>query len=709
MRNVFFLLLIFTSFTFAQYLDPFLQTKVNKLSKTGSEEILPLILSGDNSLADELIKNGFTVHTDLGNKATVRIPRSSLDKLLNIKGLHKVTLGAKLNPLNSETVTYQNVDVAYAKGYTGTNVIAGVIDTGIDFYHPMFIDADGNTRILYIWDQTVTSGTKPQGYNYGAEYTQSQINQDLNSGSPHSVVPQRDTNGHGTHVAGTFAGLDLEIAPPDTLHGGAKTANIIFVKTTMSQSDILDGISYIFDKAEALGKPCVINISLGSQAGPHDGTDDFTAAADALTGPGKVIVRSAGNDGRSYVHYYAENVTSSDAIEFGYTSLLSLWIEAGDNVGSVSLSWNHGSINNVVKGSHSSSGNVTLYLDPASASNNGQIAAWVVIDDSTGISQDDFTLTLNSLSDANSNGTIKRHAWSEEHAFYNPYGAFSQGTLYDYPHFPYTLSNGSCGDKVIVVGAFVSRHYWTSINSQPGQSWFSPGTGENGGITYFSSIGPTADGRNKPDIIAGGRLVLSAKSKDAASYNSQYYIPPSPYDEDYYYLQGTSMSSPAAAGAIALLLEKNPTWGPDEVLAYLSTHAQGTHRPDNVTAEQLEVKENPNTWDRVFGYGAVDLSGQFTAIAENDNAALTDFRLEQNYPNPFNPTTSISYQLASASNVELTIYNMLGQKIKTLVDERQQAGSYRVNFDGSGLASGIYVYKLKADQLVQSRKMILMR
>ncbi len=706
MRTVLFLLFISISFTFAQYLDPFLQTQVNKLSKQADDAVLPLIVSGDENLADELTKNGFTVYTDLGNRATVRIPRSALNKLLSVKGLHKVTLGAKLKPLNSKTVTYQNVDAAYAKGYTGTNVIAGVIDTGIDFYHPMFIDSNGNSRIIYIWDQTATSGTKPSGYNYGAEYTQSQINQDLSSGTPHSVVPQRDTNGHGTHVTGTFAGLDLGISPPDTLHGGAKTANIIFVKTTMSQSDILDGISYIFDKAEALGKPCVINISLGSQAGPHDGTDDFTAATDALTGPGKIIVRSAGNDGRSYVHYYAENVTSSDAIEFGYTPLLTVWVEQGDNVGTASLTWNSGSITGVVKGSYKSSGNVTLYLDAASASNNGQIAAWVVIDDSTGISTDDFTLTLNSLSDGNSSGTIKRHGWSEEHAFYSPYGAFSQGTLYDYPHYPYTISNGSCGKKVIVVGAFVSRHTWEAINGGP---WYSPGTGENGGIAYFSSIGPTSDGRNKPDIVAGGRLVLSAKSKDAASYNNDYYIPPAPYNEDYYYLQGTSMSSPSAAGAIALLLEKNPTWGPDEVIAYLATHAQGTNRPDGVTEAELKVKDNPNTWDRVFGYGAIDLNDQFTAIGDENNILLQDFRLEQNYPNPFNPSTSISYQLPTAGDVELTVYNVLGQKIRTLVKERQQAGQYKISFDGSGLASGVYLYKLKANNLVDTRKMILMR
>ena len=86
------------------------------------------------------------------------------------------------------------------------------------------------------------------------------------------------------------------------------------------------------------------------------------------------------------------------------------------------------------------------------------------------------------------------------------------------------------------------------------------------------------------------------------------------------------------------------------------------------------------------------------------------FDLAQNYPNPFNPTTTIAYRVSQASNVRLVIYNVLGQQIATPVRDFHSAGNYRLHFDGTGLTSGMYFYRLFSDgQLVQTRKMLLSR
>ena len=81
----------------------------------------------------------------------------------------------------------------------------------------------------------------------------------------------------------------------------------------------------------------------------------------------------------------------------------------------------------------------------------------------------------------------------------------------------------------------------------------------------------------------------------------------------------------------------------------------------------------------------------------------------QNYPNPFNPTTIITYSIAKESHVTLTVFNLLGQKVKTLVDQEKPIGTYIINFDSSGLSSGVYFYSVKAGDFFQVRKMLLLK
>jgi len=86
------------------------------------------------------------------------------------------------------------------------------------------------------------------------------------------------------------------------------------------------------------------------------------------------------------------------------------------------------------------------------------------------------------------------------------------------------------------------------------------------------------------------------------------------------------------------------------------------------------------------------------------------FRLEQNYPNPFNPKTVISWQLAVGSYVDLSVYNLLGEKVTTLIAKEQKAGKYQIEWDAGDFASGVYFYQLSTDQgFVQTRKLVLMK
>jgi hypothetical protein len=94
---------------------------------------------------------------------------------------------------------------------------------------------------------------------------------------------------------------------------------------------------------------------------------------------------------------------------------------------------------------------------------------------------------------------------------------------------------------------------------------------------------------------------------------------------------------------------------------------------------------------------------------KNPHGGPVNFALEQNYPNPFNPKTGVRFQVLGVSEVKIAVYDLLGREVAVLVNERKAPGSYEVRFDGSGLASGVYVYRLIAGTFVQSKTMLLLK
>ncbi len=202
--------------------------------------------------------------------------------------------------------------------------------------------------------------------------------------------------------------------------------------------------------------------------------------------------------------------------------------------------------------------------------------------------------------------------------------------------------------------------------------------------TSFSSVGPTADGRIKPDVMAMGQGVFTTGISNATSYVSA---------------NGTSFSCPLVAGVAALMLSVNPTLTPVQVRDVLRRTASNAAAPN-----------------REIGWGIVNALAAVNSLRPQSTEKLIDAkpkecRLEQNYPNPFNPTTVISYQLPASSNVRLVIYDVLGRELQTLVSTRQNAGRYDVQFsvNNSQLSSGIYFYRLTAGKFIETKKMMLVK
>ena len=205
----------------------------------------------------------------------------------------------------------------YGGGYTGKHVILGFLDTGIDYRHPAFLQHNGQSRILAVWDQTDRTGTPPVQFPYGSLYTKSDLDAALKSSDPHSLVPVTDSDGHGTYIAGVAGGTP---DPSAGFLGAAPDADFAVVKlkpakqnlkdfylfsSNFEEDDLLAAMRFLNEIAAAEGKPLVLCLALGTNQGSHSGTlpVSLTLARYGNT-PGVIPVCATGNEGNAAHHYY---------------------------------------------------------------------------------------------------------------------------------------------------------------------------------------------------------------------------------------------------------------------------------------------------------------------------------------------------------------------------------------------------------------------
>ena len=194
--------------------------RLDKLTRFESEELtqdglLEVIVKYNGNLQEIGTLLGADIEILSPDYAIITLNIDRLADLYNFPQIEYIELPKLLTFMlrdNLESACITSVQSGTGLGLSGSGVIVGIIDSGIDYTHPDFINSGGTTRILYLWDQNAT-GTPPPGFRKGAEYTQNQINQALQSRTPRETVPLVDTVGHGTAVAGIAAGNGM--ASPD--------------------------------------------------------------------------------------------------------------------------------------------------------------------------------------------------------------------------------------------------------------------------------------------------------------------------------------------------------------------------------------------------------------------------------------------------------------------------------------------------------------
>jgi len=543
---------------------------------------------------------GVKFQASIGHIATARATRQGLAELAKLATVVRIDISSMLKPCLDVSRISTEVDHLYGgnPSYRGNGVLIGVFDSGIDWSHEDFIDAYGHSRILYLWDMLDDAGPHPEGFDYGSEYTQAEINDEID-GSPTGLVREKDTNGHGTHVAGIAGGDGSATGhgyDPKRYIGMAPQANLIIVKggdDSFSSINQINGIAYILKKAEQLGRPVVINLSLGGHAGAHDGTQLQEQAIDAAVGPGKVVVISAMNDGGEPLHasgyvYQGSTVTTNFTVKDGTESFwIDLWHEGVDKL-SLSITTPDGyTTDATASGSaddgiywDTNSGRIKLYASSKDPNNQDYNFYLYVSDDGGTAVQSgawSFTLTGSQVSDG------RFDAWTQ------PWKVEFTSNV------DYSMLLGMPGTarRAITVASYCTKKKWNTEDGGTVQYHSNPTLWD---ISGFSSPGPTRDGRQKPEITAPGHGIAAALSHDSNPAANTIVE-----DGEHAIKQGTSMAAPHVAGAVALLFQADPTLTPEQVKQILINSAW----TDDYTGA---------VWNNYWGWGKLDIHAAMIRI-----------------------------------------------------------------------------------------------
>lgn len=450
----------------------------------------------------------------------------------------------------------------------GTGVLVGIVDSGFDLSHPMFRGPDGRLRVDGLLDQTLA---QPRAF------TTAELEQQWSRGRG----PGADDEGHGTHVATIAAGSRFQ-----GLEGVAPGARLLLVKTNFI--DTPDAVSWIF--AQAGDRPCVVNLSLGHHFGAHDGTDAEELLHSQLTGPGKIIVIAAGNErpddahiGGDFNRGQTQDVIfdlqrQSDGAAF---AVLTLWYEHADQF-STSLT---------------PSGGVVIDGPPLGQATRTTFGSTVIdiaqqVYEPSNAIQVQIATEVAAATDSDLRGWALRLTCQEatigrlDGWFHlNGKARFRPHSLIENAR---TVGLAATGAGCLAVASHATKAEW-----QADQGNLRDNNLVAGRSSPFSSLGPTRNGRQKPDLSAPGQMITAGLAAESQIESDERFTIVA---KRLLTMAGTSAAAPVVTGAVAMLLQQKPSRTLEDIRSILSRSAR------------RDAHTGVGPWDPFYGLGKLDIA-----------------------------------------------------------------------------------------------------
>lgn len=597
---------------------------VNKqLTRSQSDNrLLTAFVRIDGNSAEVLKQYGCKELARVGNVSIAAIPLNKLGALSCGKQVKRIETGRRCSVQIDTTRLVVNAEAVYmgeglSQTYTGRGVVVGVQDIGFDLTHPNFYSGDmSRYRIKAMWDQLsrdTIGSTLYVGRDYVGKEALLQLGHPLDG----------ETQTHGTHTAGIAAGSGVEgngvISP---YRGVACEADLVLVDNAADNISLIDpndyykytyatdalGFKYIFDYAERMHQPCVINFSEGSSQDFHGEDQLYYDLLAKLVGPGRIIVSSAGNNGarNSYIHKSlgkerAGAFIMSNEKRFSCTAKskqpFTFRVSVYDNAASP----------NIVDVStvNICSARDSLLTDTLSVGGKKYIWRVLAYPNSYDASETAYDFQLSSPSKVGDSPQVSLQVIGRDAdiELYRMSGYMFPHTLdpvLDAGDCRYTIFSPSSSPDVICVG---STSYRTQFVNYLGEKKVYD-SGRDGIRSPFSAMGPTLDGRIKPNVMAPGQNIVSSYStffiNNPANVNGSVQSDVRHFDYNgrtyaWNSNAGTSMSAPVVAGAIALWLQADPMLTPADCLEIFSKTC--THYDTSLSY--------PNN---LYGYGQIDVA-----------------------------------------------------------------------------------------------------